>query len=385
MHEKHFSTLGRFLNHFTLHLKLNLHICFVLHKDSCEIKHWDRDYREFVPEEGSAACRYYKTTYHACSFPLESSFCSHWCSFQMYFPSVQLLFHLLPHPGPVWMVFHHCQRISSASKGCNTPQALLQNRGFPEGFNSTETHESSLSTALAWSFHSVMSIQFNSHHVPLQAGVVGWGGTCGSAAQKSIVFHWGKGQLSVLQGFLRGAAKLEQIPVKTCIWAEFGVSIQKQGQTHSYSNPRACVQLPDSSNGEIPPLLTLLLTGNSHSQRDTAKKLLRVLRPHWEVGFLCIRITPQTLGTHPSERRLLLYLPHPCGILKSDEVIYRQIFVFLSFSIFAIQAFSGSIPTSKILSATLAVTFLDKHRHAVMWWQLLRSILSTRKCGNDIK
>lgn len=117
-----------------------------------------------------------------------------------------------------------------------------------------ETHESSPCTALAWSFHSVMSIQLNSHRFPLQPWVVGWGGICGSAAQKPTVFHWGKGQLSVLQGLLRAAAKLKQIPVweqdssvKMCVWVEFGVAVHKQGRTHNHNNPHVCVQLTDSS------------------------------------------------------------------------------------------------------------------------------------------
>lgn len=169
-----------------------------------------------------------------------------------------------------------------------------------------------------------------------------------------------------------------------CIWVQFGVTTHKEGQTHHNSNPHGCVQLPDLSNGDIPPLLILLLSGNSHFQRGTAKKLLQVLRLHWKVRFLCTRITLNTWD-RPSLRRLMLYLPHPCGILKSTEVIYRQIFIFLLFSIFANPAFSCSIPPSKILSAILTVRFHDKHSHVILWWQLFHSILRTRKCGNNIK
>jgi len=59
--------------------------------------------------------------------------------------------------------------------------------------------------------------------------------------------------------------------------------------------------------------------------------------------------------------------------------------IFLLVSIFAIQAFFISIPASNILNAILTTTLLDKHNHAIMCWQLFQSILSMRKCGNNIK
>lgn len=232
-----------------------------------------------------------------------------------------------------------------------------------------------------------MSIQLNSHHFPLQPWMMWWGGTCGSAAQKPIMFHWGKAIFQPCRRFWEQqqsynkilwflTSKLSENMHFSRLWSDHPQA-GSDTQLHVCAAPRLfkwwhSLSPHLSFNWQFP-----LSEGHSQKFASGPKSTLKIHVSMYQHNFW-------RLGTDPSQRGLLPYLPHPFGIPKSSKVIYIKIFIYLLFSIFEIQAFPGGIPTSKTLSAILTVTFLDKHNHVILWWQLFPSILSTRKYGNNI-